>query len=171
MVQKLRWLILDVDGTMTDGGIYYDEFGNELKKFNTKDALGIFAAHLAKIKLVVITGRKCMATTKRMQELKIDYLFQNIKNKNQFLMDFIKENEIEKQEIGYVGDDLNDYLSMGLAGYIGCPADSNVEIKKIANYVSGVNGGCGAVSDIIMHILQERGEWNVIIKQLYGVGI
>lgn len=171
MVRHLKWLIIDVDGTMTDGGVYYDENGNELKKFNTKDAAGIFAAHQAGINLVVLTGRSCKATEKRMRELKIKYLFQNVKDKEQFVLDFMKKYEIRKDEIGYVGDDLNDYLPMQLTGYIACPADSCMEIRKIADYISGVDGGDGAVRDIIARILQECGKWNEIIKKIYGAGI
>lgn len=171
MVRHLKWLIIDVDGTMTDGGVYYDENGNELKKFNTKDAAGIFAAHQAGINLVVLTGRSCKATEKRMRELKIKYLFQNVKDKEQFVLDFMKKYEIRKDEIGYVGDDLNDYLPMQLTGYIACPADSCMEIREIADYISGVDGGDGAVRDIIARILQECGKWNEIIKKIYGAGI
>lgn len=168
MLQNLKWLILDVDGTMTDGGIYYDDYGNELKKFNTKDAAGIYAAHLAGIKLVVLTGRKCRATERRMKELKIDYLFQGINDKVQFLAEFIKKHGISKGEIGYIGDDLNDFAPMQMTGYIGCPADSCIEIKQIANYVSEVGGGEGAVRDIIAHILHGRGEWKEMIKKVYA---
>lgn len=171
MEQKLKWLVIDVDGTMTDGGIYYDEYGNELKKFSTKDAVGIFAAQQVGINLVVLTGRECKATERRMRDLKIDYLFQNITNKEQFLMDFIHKNEIGKEEIGYIGDDLNDYRSMKLTGYIGCPSDSRAEIKEIADYISAFKGGEGAVCDIIVHILKKYEEWNKIIKTMYGIGI
>lgn len=167
MVQHLKWLVIDVDGTMTDGGIYYDDYGNELKKFNTKDAAGIFAAHKAGIKLIILTGRKCAATERRMKEMKIDYLFQEVENKEEFLGDFMKKNKIEKAEIGYIGDDLNDFRPMQMTGYIGCPADSCTEIKRIADYVSKVNGGDGAVRDIIIHILHKRGEWDEIINKIY----
>lgn len=71
--EKIRLLLIDVDGTMTDSGIYYDDHGNELKKFCTKDAAGIFAARYVGIKIMVLTGRECYAVTKRMTELKVDY--------------------------------------------------------------------------------------------------
>lgn len=166
MIQNLKWMVIDVDGTMTDGGIYYDNYGNELKKFNVKDAAGIFAAHYSGIKVVVLTGRECKATEKRMNELKVDYLFQNIKDKHEFITEFMKENMIKKDEIGYLGDDLNDLTSMQETGYIGCPADSCAEIKKIADYVSEIKGGDGAVRDMIVHILQEWGVWDEILKKL-----
>ncbi len=171
MERKLKLLVIDVDGTMTDGGIYYDECGNEWKKFCTKDAAGFFAAHNAGIKIMVLTGRECAATTKRMEELKVDYLFQNVRNKKSFLKEFLEENNIFEEELGYIGDDLNDLPPMELAGFVGCPYDSCVEIKKIANYVSPIEGGHGAVRDIIEHVLRASNEWNNAIKEVYGIGI
>lgn len=82
--------MLDVDGTMTDGGIYYDASGNEWKKFNTKDAAGIFAARCAGIKTMVLNGRKSFAVENRMKELKVDYMYQGISDKKKFLIDYIK---------------------------------------------------------------------------------
>ena len=171
MKQKIKYLVIDVDGTMTDGGIYYDENGNELKKFCTKDAAGFFAAHQSGIKIMVLTGRECVATTRRMTEMKVDFLYQNIKNKAEFLQNFMIENKIEKHELGYIGDDLNDLPPMKLAAFIGCPSDSCSEIIAIANYVSNVSGGHGAVRDIIEHILRQSGEWENAISSVYGIGI
>ena len=72
--EQIKYLIIDVDGTMTDAGIYYDDHGNELKKFCTRDAAGFFAAKQAGIKIMVLTGRECQAVTRRMTELKVDFL-------------------------------------------------------------------------------------------------
>ena len=169
--QAIKYLIIDVDGTMTDAGIYYDEHGNELKKFCTKDAAGFFAARQAGIKIMVLTGRECAATMRRMQEMKVDYLVQNIKDKISYLDCFMKENHISFEEVGYLGDDLNDYAGMKMAGYAGCPADACEEIKAICDYVSPVKGGQGAVRDIITYLLKQRGEWQQVIETVYGVGI
>ena len=168
---NIKLFIIDVDGTMTDAGIYYDEHGNELKKFCTKDAAAFFALHKAGIKIMVLTGRECEATTRRMKELKVDYLYQNIKDKRAFLTQFFSEHEMKKEEIGYIGDDLNDLPPMQLAGYIGCPADSCNEIKEISNYVSNIKGGQGAVRDIIEHLFKESGNWKQIVSEVYGIGI
>lgn len=168
---KLKYLVIDVDGTMTDGGIYYDENGNEIKKFCTKDAAGFFAAHQVGIKIIVLTGRECMATTRRMKELNVQYIFQNIKDKVSYLKNFISDNNIEKDQIGYIGDDLNDLKPMQMCSYIGCPSDSCIEIRNIADYVSPVKGGNGAVRDIIEHILRENDEWENAISKVYGAGI
>lgn len=170
-MSDIKVLVIDVDGTMTDAGIYYDETGNELKKFCTKDAAGFFAAKRVGIKTMVLTGRECAATTRRMKELKVDYLCQNVKDKASYLEQIMKQEGWKKEEVGYIGDDLNDLPSMRLAGFIGCPADSCKEIKESADYVSTIKGGYGAVRDIIEHILKESGEWKEAISEVYGVGV
>ncbi len=169
MTRKIKYLVIDVDGTMTDAGIYYDEKGNELKKFSTKDAAGFFAAQKAGISILVLTGRECAATTRRMQELKVDHLCQNVKDKYAFLREFLNRHHIPKEQLGYIGDDLNDLSSMALAGFVGCPQDSCPEVLEIADYISPVKGGYGAVRDVIEHILRESGEWEALITQVYGV--
>lgn len=168
---KQKYLVIDVDGTMTDGGLYYNDKGTETKKFCTKDAAGFFAAHQVGTKIMVLTGRECKATTQRMAEMKVEYLYQNVKDKISFLKAFMKENSILKEEIGYIGDDLNDLPPMKLCGFVGCPADACVEIKKIADYVSTVNGGHGVVRDVIEHILRETGEWDDAVSKVYGIGV
>lgn len=167
MYEQIKYLVVDVDGTMTDGGIYYDDNGNELKKFCTKDAVGYFVSHKVGIKIVVLTGRECPATTKRLTEMKVDYLFQGVTAKNMFLTNFMAENNIKREEIGYIGDDLNDYKPMKLTGFVGCPYDSCEEVKSIADYVSPVKGGYGAVRDIISYLLKQRNEWEDSIKDLF----
>lgn len=167
---NIQLLVVDVDGTMTDAGIYYDENGNELKKFCTKDAAGFMAAHMAGIKIMVLTGRECAATIRRMNELKVDFLFQNVKNKAEFLADFMHEHGFVKKNVGYIGDDLNDLAPMNLAGFVGCPADSCPEIVQRADYVSPICGGHGAVRDVIEHLLRESGEWNSLVAKCYEFG-
>lgn len=168
---KYKLFVFDVDGTMTDGGIYYDERGNEQKKFCTRDAAGFFAARTAGIKIMVLTGRECAATSKRMQELKVDYLYQNVKNKVSFLRAFMEEHNIVKDEVGYIGDDLNDIPAMDLCGFVGCPNDSCTEVIEKADYVSKVNGGYGAVRDVVEHLLRAEGVWATLVNEVYGIGV
>lgn len=170
-VEQIKYLVIDVDGTMTDAGIYYDEHGNELKKFCTKDAAGFFAAHYTGIKLMVLTGRECQATTRRMQEMKFDYIVQNIKDKSAYLTDFMKKNGIRREEIGYIGDDLNDLPPMKLCGFAGCPADACEEVKAYADYVADTEGGRGAVRDVICALMKARGEWEEAVAAVYGAGV
>ena len=164
---KIEYFVIDVDGTMTDAGIYYDDSGNELKKFCTKDAAGFFTAHAVGMKIIVLTGRECKAVTRRMQEMSVEFIFQNIKDKKNFLISFLKEHGIEKEQLGYIGDDLNDLPAMSLAGFVGCPKDSCEEILERADYVSDYCGGSGVVRDIICHVLKERGQWDEAIRQVY----
>lgn len=168
MLEKIRYFIIDVDGTMTDAGIYYDDHGNELKKFCTRDAAGFFAAKQAGIKIMVLTGRECQAVTRRMSELKVDFLYQNIKEKADFLKRFMEEQKIQKEELAYLGDDLNDLPGMRLAGFIGCPKDACEEVRNVADYISAEKGGHGAVRDIISYILKKRNEWDEVIEKIYG---
>ena len=168
MKTRLKLIVMDVDGTMTDSGIYYDIQGNELKRFSTRDAAGIFAARAAGIKTMVLTGRECPATTRRMNELSLDYVFQGVKDKYSFLKTFLEENNYNKDEVGYIGDDLNDIAPMKLCGFKGCPADSCHEVTEIADYVSILNGGHGAIRDVVEHILTEYGEWEKTVRMLYG---
>mgnify|MGYP000875452301 CR=1 FL=1 len=166
-IQNIKYIIIDVDGTMTDGGIYYDETGNEWKKFSVKDAAGIWAAQKYGIKIMVLTGRECKATERTMRELKVDILFQNVKDKLGFLLKYVENNQIDLKQIAYIGDDLNDLPVMKRVGIVGCPSDACEEVKQIANYIGTARGGNGAVCDVIRMMLQEADLWNQLIEKIY----
>ena len=119
---------------------------------------------------MILTGRESAATTRRMMEMKADYLIQNCRDKISYIKKFMQKNSILKDEIGYLGDDLNDLPGMRLCGFIGCPSDACKEVKEKADYVSNICGGHGAVRDIIEFLLQARGEWNDAIAEEYGIG-
>lgn len=160
-MQKL--LVMDVDGTLTDGGIYYDGNGNEFKKFNAKDGAGIRMANKAGIQTMILTGRECVATTRRMEELGVKHLVQNVEDKKAFLSEFINENSFDTNDVVYIGDDLNDYWAMQLAGHKACPVDAGQDIKEIVDYISPYRGGSGAVRDVIERLLRKEGIWNKLI--------
>lgn len=168
--EMIKYVILDVDGTLTDAGIYYDDTGNELKKFCTKDAVGILAAKAAGIMVIVLTGRECKATTRRLKELGVTELHQGIKDKFTWMKEWMKKNRIGSEDVGYIGDDLNDLRPMELCGYKGCPKDSCMEVTKIVDYISDISGGHGAVRDVIEHYLKEQGLWDQLVKRIYGAG-
>ena len=121
------------------------------------------------IKIAVITGRECFATERRMEELGVDFFVQGVLNKYEYLLTYLQENHISKKEVGYIGDDINDYKAMRLTGFIGCPADSCKEIRHIADYVSPVKGGYGAVRDTIEYLLMERSEWEEALAIKYNI--
>lgn len=159
--------VFDVDGTMTDGGLYYGEDGNEQKKFCTKDATGFFAAREVGIKIMVLTGRSCFATEKRMRELKVDYLFQNVKNKASVLEKIAKEENLSRFDLGYIGDDLNDLSAMRMCGFVACPKDSCSEVINCADYVSKCGGGYGVIRDVMEYVLKKEGVWNKVVSSIY----
>ena len=165
-VSKIKYLVLDVDGTLTDSGVYYDDIGNEFKKFSTKDGTGFNLAHEAGMQIVVMTGRECKATLRRMDELHTEYIFQNVQNKAGYLEEFMRAKSISKEEIAYIGDDLNDYAAMQLCGFVGCPADASDEVKKIADYESKIMCGHGAMRDVVEEILRLRGDRDEVIKRI-----
>ncbi len=167
----VKYLILDIDGTLTDGGVYYDDTGNELKKFCTKDGTGIILTRTAGITVLVLTGRECKATTRRMTELGVTELHQGVKDKVQWMKQWMERNRIEKSSVGYIGDDVNDIGPMKLCGFVACPADAIEEVKEIADYIASVNGGAGVVRDVIKHLLKEAGRWEEVLNKAYGAGI
>ena len=166
--KDIKLIVSDVDGTLTDSGIYYDCNGNELKKFSTKDGVGFIASRKAGIKIMVLTGRECEATTRRMKELKADYLIQNQNNKKDYLLEFMRNNHLEKKNVAYIGDDVNDIPAMSICGFKACPQDSSKEVLNFVDYVSPIKGGHGAVRDVIEYILTKNKIWDSIIEQCYG---
>ena len=168
MYENIKYMVIDVDGTMTDSGVYYDDNGNELKKFSTKDGAGFFACREGGIKIIVMTGRECAATTRRMKEFGITDLFQNVRAKKEWLTEYMAQNGISREEIGYIGDDINDIPPMSLCGFVGCPADSCREVLERADYVSPICGGHGAMRDVIEFIFRQRGQWDELVKIIYG---
>lgn len=170
-LKLLKYMIIDVDGTMTDGGIYYDSYGNEVKKFCTKDAAGIFCMNSIGIKVVVATGRKCFATERRMQELRVEFLYQDIEDKKIFLEQFIESHGVHASEVGYLGDDLNDYAAMALCGFKACPSNACEEIKTISDYISIIEGGGGVVREVAEYVLRGREQWLEAIRLVYGANV
>ena len=115
-MKEIQLIVLDVDGTMTDGGVYIDNNRVETKKFAIKDGCGIVLAHAAGIEFMILTGRESNCVRQRAEELKIRYIYQNVKNKITFLKEFMREHGIRQEQLAYIGDDLNDLYAMRLAG-------------------------------------------------------
>lgn len=155
-MSKLKYIVIDVDGTLTDGGIYLDINGSEMKRFCVKDGLGIVNSMNKGIEFIIITGRESKCVQIRATELKIENVFQGVKDKYTFLKEYIKINNIKKEELGYIGDDVNDLKATSLASFVACPLDACDEIKNIADYISKKNAGYGAVRDILDKICWEE---------------
>ena len=162
----IKLVLLDVDGTLTDGGIYRGNNGEELKRFNVKDGYAILNAQRLGIEFGIITGRKSELVEIRSNELKIKYLYQGISEKTVILEEIMQKTGLEKEEIAYMGDDLNDILIMKQSGLTGAPKDAADEVIQIVDFVSGKNGGSGAVREFVEYILKKDGKWETFLKNV-----
>jgi len=162
----IKLVLLDVDGTLTDGGIYRGNNGEELKRFNVKDGYVIVNAQKLGVEFGIITGRKSELVEIRAKELKIKYLYQEISEKTVILEEIMKKTGLRKEEIAYMGDDLNDVLIMKQVGLSGAPKDAVNEVIQIADFISEKNGGSGAVREFVGHILKKDGKWQTFLENV-----
>ena len=162
----IKLVLLDVDGTLTDGGIYRGNNGEELKRFNVKDGYAIVNAQKLGIEFGIITGRKSELVEIRSNELKIKYLYQGISEKTVILKEIMQKTGLKKEEIAYMGDDLNDILIMKQLGLTGAPKDAADEVIQIVDFVSEKNGGSGAVREFVEYILKKDGKWETFLKNV-----
>ena len=162
----IKLVLLDEDGTLTDGGIYRGNNGEELKRFNVKDGYAIVNAQKLGIEFGIITGRKSELVEIRSNELKIKYLYQGISEKTVILEEIMQKTGLKKEEIAYMGDDLNDILIMKQSGLTGAPRDAADEVIQIVDFVSGKNGGSGAVREFVEYILKKDGKWETFLKNV-----
>lgn len=148
-------IVMDVDGTLTDGKINISDTGELFKAFYCRDGLGIMSAIEAGIIPVILTSRYSEIVNKRGQELGIEHIYQGLGNRKiEKLISIKEEFKLDKEQIAYIGDDVNDLQSMEQCGLIGCPADAVQEVLAISNYICRKNGGCGAVREFIDWILK-----------------
>lgn len=162
----IKLVLLDVDGTLTDGGIYRGNNGEELKRFNVKDGYAIVNAQKLGIEFGIITGRKSELVEIRSNELKIKYLYQGISEKTVILEEIMQKTGLKKEEIAYMGDDLNDILIMKQSGLTGAPRDAANEVIQIADFISEKNGGSGAVREFVEYILKKDRKWETFLKNV-----
>jgi 3-deoxy-D-manno-octulosonate 8-phosphate phosphatase (KDO 8-P phosphatase) len=154
-MRQVKILIMDIDGTLTDGKLYLSAAGEIMKAFNVKDGLIIADLPQYGIVPVVITGRESPITVRRCQELKITEIYQGIRDKVLQLNYLVQKFNCSLDEVAYIGDDLNDLECMKLCGISGCPADAVNEVKNMVSYVCKRNGGDGAVREFIEYLVGE----------------
>jgi len=150
----IELLILDVDGTLTDGSIIHTNNADELKAFDVKDGLAVasWTKKLGK-KVAIITGRTSKVVEKRAAELQVSYLFQGVDNKDEIIETILEEESLKWENVAAIGDDLNDYKMLKKASLSFCPHDAVEDIKEVVNVVCKKSGGNGAVREMIEYIL------------------
>lgn len=146
-------ILTDIDGVWTDGGMYYDQTGNELKKFHTYDSAGILFCKINNIKTGIITGESTEIVKLRAQKLKVDFLFQGVKDKLTLVEELCKDLEIPLERVAYIGDDINDIQLLQKVGFSACPDSAPSYIKEIADKVLSLRGGDGVFREFVEHIL------------------
>lgn len=154
-VKKVKLFLSDVDGTLTDGGMYYSESGDELKKFNTRDGMGFQLLREAGIKTGIITSEDTKIVVNRANKLKVDYLCQSKRDggKVAAVQEICEDLGISFDEVAYIGDDINCYDLLSRVGYAACPSDACDKVKKIPNIkVMQENGGYGCVREFVNYL-------------------
>jgi 3-deoxy-D-manno-octulosonate 8-phosphate phosphatase (KDO 8-P phosphatase) len=160
-------VVLDVDGVMTDGSLYFNESGEELKRFDASDGLGIKLIQDYGIQVAVISGRKCKALTKRLEDLRITNAYQGVSDKLFVYTELIKELAVPISNTCYVGDDLPDLPILKRCGFSAAPYGSPVYITENVDYVTQRIGGHGAVREICDLILEARGALKTIVNRYF----
>ena len=165
--RKVKLLILDVDGVLTDGRIIYDSSGKDSKFFDVHDGLGVYVLHKFGINTVIITAKKSKTIPPRSKDMRVAEVFADIFPKTKVLGKIIKKYQVAIDEICFVGDDLVDLSLMRKIGLPIAPANASPDIKEAAAYVTDCRGGRGAVREVAELILKSQGKWKDVLE-FYG---
>ena len=163
--RRVRFIIFDVDGVLTDGGIYTGESGELLKPFHVRDGLGICQWQNEGLGTAIITGRDSAIVSRRAAELKIQDVYLGHADKRSAYADIKESHALRDEEIAYVGDDLIDLAVMARVGFPAAPADAAAEVQNLACFVSGKPGGKGAVREIVEFVLKAQGRWENVVAR------
>jgi 3-deoxy-D-manno-octulosonate 8-phosphate phosphatase (KDO 8-P phosphatase) len=159
-LDRIRLLVLDVDGVMTDGGIHLDDHGIETKRFHVRDGSGITFWKKLGYEAAIITGRRGMVVRHRANELGIEHVIQGRFHKAPALRELLASLKLDAAEAAMIGDDLPDLPAMKMVGYPMAVADAVAEVKAAAAHVTSSPGGHGAVREAIEHLLKAKRRWH-----------
>lgn len=148
-IPDIKMFLTDCDGCLTDAGMYYSEFGDELKKFNTKDGMGFAKLREKGIITGIITSESVKLNQRRADKLKLDVLVEGCKDKSSAIQNLCKQYDINAENVIYVGDDINDIEAIKMVGWGCAPSDAMSQVKAAANYVTKAKGGSGVIREIV----------------------
>ena len=163
---NIRMLVLDVDGVLTDGKLYFDHAGNEMKAFNTRDGLGMKALQRCGIEVAVITGRKSGAVAQRMAQLDVRHVYQGREDKLNAFLHLLEITGLDAQQVCFAGDDWIDLPVLLRAGLAVSVADAEDRVKEQSHWITQRNGGDGAVREICNLILAAQGKDQAIVDEI-----
>lgn len=166
---QIKLLLMDVDGTMTDGGVILlsqpDGSALEIKRFDAHDGQGLTLAHTAGIRTGCITGRESPALLRRAHEMKMDYIYMKIPLKLPAYQEILAKASLKDVEVAFVGDDLPDIPILKRVGLAVAVGDAVADVKKIAHYTTKAHAGRGAIREAIEVILKSKGIWDELIDK------
>jgi 3-deoxy-D-manno-octulosonate 8-phosphate phosphatase (KDO 8-P phosphatase) len=166
-LSQIRLFATDVDGVLTDAGMYYAESGDEWKKFNTRDGMGIKLLQRAGIITAIVTQERTKLVARRAEKLMIPELHQGVMDKLSLVRDMASRHGLTLRQVAYIGDDINDLETLKEVGFSATPADGMPQVAAVVDYICQQKGGEGAVREIIEMILEaqrskvESGKWKV----------
>jgi 3-deoxy-D-manno-octulosonate 8-phosphate phosphatase (KDO 8-P phosphatase) len=157
VLKRIRLFATDVDGVLTDAGMYYSESGEELKKFNTRDGMGIKLLQRAGLITALVTQEATKLVARRGEKLAIPEVHQGVMDKLPVLRDMASRHGVTLAEVAYIGDDINDLASLRAVGFSAAPADALPPVREAVTYVCNAKGGEGAVREVAEMILEAQG--------------
>ncbi len=161
---NIKLFITDIDGVWTDGGMYYDETGNEFKKFNTSDSAGVVFLHLLNLPVAIITGETTNMVKRRSEKLKVDYLFMGVSNKIEVANKLCADLNITLSQVAFIGDDINDMALLKEVGLSAAPQNAPDYIRKAVDWVIPVKGGDGAFRAFVEKFLYDTKKWDFVLN-------
>jgi len=159
-IKRLKLLILDVDGVLTDGRLFFDDNGKEYKCFHARDGHGIKLLRQSGVEVAVISGRKSNSVTIRMQNLGVEYVYQGHENKRAAFSEILQTLQLTPDQVAHVGDDVLDLPIMVQVGFAVAVQDANFAVKRHADWCTSVAGGMGAVREVCDLIMQVQGTFD-----------
>ncbi len=154
---QIKLLLTDCDGVLTDAGVYYTAYGEEMKRFSMRDGMGVERLRkLAKVEVGILTGENSLPVARRAAKLNISELHLGCKDKTRTLFKILEQNGLCPEQVAYIGDDVNDEEVMKLVGLTACPADAMEEIKRIADFECRNRGGHGAFRELAEFIIRAK---------------
>jgi len=166
ILRRIRLLVLDVDGVLTDGYIIYHDDGHETKTFDVKDGFGIRLLKMAGIEVCIATGRMSGALQHRCKNLGIELIFDGLRHKAAILDELIEKTGIPPDQMAFVSDDLLDLSLMSRVAMAVAVADAQKEVLQAADAVTRSKGGRGAVREVCEAILQAQEKWEPLIERI-----
>ncbi|KAB2968889.1 MAG: HAD family hydrolase [Thermoanaerobaculia bacterium] len=159
----LRWLLLDVDGVLTDGRLWFGAEGESLKAFHVRDGMAIRLAQRAGLAVGLLSGRSSAVVERRALDLGLDAVILGHEDKRESFAAFLAERGLEPEQVAYVGDDLPDLPVIAACGVSFAPADAAAEVRERAEFILSARGGEGAVREAVENLLRWRGAWASVL--------